>query len=38
MKNFLKRHRADLVLIGLNLPWIVRFVEQFYKVYVLGGT
>jgi len=37
MKNFVNKHRVDLVLIALNLPWVIKFAEQFYQVYILGG-
>lgn len=35
--NFIKRHRADLIIVALNLPWIVLWAKQFYEVYIAGG-
>lgn len=37
MKNFVKRRRADLAIIALNLPWLLMFAKQFYEVYIVGG-
>ncbi len=37
MMNFVKRHRVDLAIVALNLPWMILFARQFYEVYLVGG-